>query len=239
MNYQVFSDYEALSAHASQFILDYVRQKPTATICVASGETPLLTFQKIVQNAQPNDFAQVTFVALDEWVGIAPDNAGSCRSYIDEPLIKPLNISTERISFFDGLADDLEAECQRVNDFIASKGGLDIIMVGIGMNGHLGLNEPGTFFDTYAHVSDLEEVTASVGQKYFQSETPLTQGITVGLKHFLEAKVAIVLANGEKKRGIIQRVLEEEPNEKLPASALKLHANSHLWIDAAAADLTI
>ncbi len=234
MNYQIFATYDALSAHASQFILDYVRQKPTATICVASGETPLLTFQKIVANAKPEDFEQATFVALDEWVGIAPDNAGSCRSYIDGPLIKPLVISPERISFFDGLADDLEAECQRVNDFIASKGGLDIIMVGIGMNGHLGLNEPGTPFDTYAHVSELEEVTASVGQKYFQSETPLTQGITVGLKHLLEAKVAIVLANGEKKKGIIQRVLEEPVSENLPASALKLHSNSHLWVDASA-----
>ena len=138
------------------------------------------------------------------------------------------------MSFFDSLADDLEAECQRVNDFIASKGGLDIIMVGIGMNGHLGLNEPGTPFDTYAHVSALEEVTASVGQKYFQSETPLTHGITVGLKHLLEAKVAIVLANGEKKKGIIQRVLEESVSEKLPASALKLHSNSYLWVDSAA-----
>jgi galactosamine-6-phosphate isomerase len=107
-------------------------------------------------------------------------------------------------------------------------------MVGIGMNGHLGLNEPGTSFDTYAHISELEEVTASIGQKYFQSETPLTQGITVGLKHFLEAKVAIVLANGAKKKGIIQRVLEEPVSESLPASALKLHSNSYLWVDESA-----
>lgn len=234
MNYQVFSTYDALSEHASQFILNYVRQKPDATICVASGETPLLTFQKIVANAKPEDFQQATFVGLDEWVGIAPDNAGSCRSYIDGPLIKPLGIALDRVSFFDSLADDLEAECQRVNDLIASKGGLDIIMVGIGMNGHLGLNEPGTSFDTYTHISDLEEVTASVGQKYFQSETPLTQGITVGLKHLLEAKVAIVLANGEKKKGIIQRVLDEPVSEILPASALKMHSNSYLWVDTGA-----
>lgn len=234
MNYHVFPTYEALSTHASQFILDYVRQNPTATICVASGETPLLTFQKIVANTQPGDFDQVTFVALDEWVGIAPDNAGSCRSYIDAPLIKPLGISPDRVSFFDGLAPDLKAECQRVNDFIANKGGLDIIMVGIGLNGHLGLNEPGSSFESYAHVSELEEVTASVGQKYFQSETRLTQGITVGLKHFLEAKTAIVLANGPRKKDIIKRVLEEPISESLPATALKLHSNGHLWVDAAA-----
>lgn len=234
MNYHVFDDYEALSEHASEFILNYVRQKPTATICVASGETPLLTFQKIVAKAQPGDFDQATFVGLDEWVGISPDNPGSCRSYIDGPLIKPLGIPAERVSFFDSLTDDLTAECNRVNEFIASRGGLDVIMVGIGMNGHLGLNEPGTSFETYAHVSDLEEVTASVGQKYFESNTPLTQGITVGLRHLLEAKVAIVIANGAKKKAIIERVLNEPVGENLPASALKLHANSYLWVDAAA-----
>lgn len=234
MNYQVFDTYEALSHYAAQFVLEYVRQHPTATICVASGQTPMLTFQTIVAQAQPEDFDQVTFIGLDEWVGIEPSNPGSCRAYIDAPLITPLGISPERISFFDGLAEDLEAECQRVNELIASKGGLDIIMVGIGMNGHLGLNEPGTSFDTYAHISQLEEVTASVGQKYFQSETPLTQGITVGLKHFLEAKTAIVLANGNGKQNIIKRVLDEPVHEGLPASALKMHSNGHLWVDSAA-----
>ncbi|MFN8345810.1 MAG: glucosamine-6-phosphate deaminase [Spirosomataceae bacterium] len=234
MNYRIFPDYDSLSSHAAQFILTYVRQKPDAIICVASGETPLLTFQKIVADAQPGDFDRVTFVALDEWVGIAPDNPGSCRSYIDGPLITPLGIPAERVSFFNSLTDDLEAECRRVNAFIADKGGLDIIMVGIGMNGHLGLNEPGTSFDTYAHVSELEPVTASVGQKYFLSDTPLTHGITVGLRHFAEAKVAIVLANGPRKKEIIKRVLEEPVSEKLPASALKLHTNSHLWVDEAA-----
>ena len=110
MNYQVFADYDALSEQAAQTILALVRQKPDAVICVASGETPLGTFQRVVANAQAGDFDRVTFVALDEWVGIAPDNAGSCRHYIEQPLIKPLKIPAERVSFFDGLATDLAAE---------------------------------------------------------------------------------------------------------------------------------
>jgi galactosamine-6-phosphate isomerase len=171
---------------------------------------------------------------LDEWVGISPDNPGSCRAYIEPYLTLPLNIPAERVSYFDALSADLEAECARVNDLIAAKGGLDIIMVGIGLNGHLGLNEPGTSFDTYAHVSELEPITASVGQKYFTNETTLSQGITVGLKHFLEAKVAIVLANGSRKKDIIGRVINEPVSEALPASLLKIHANGHLWVDEAA-----
>lgn len=234
MQYQVFADYDALSDHTAQFILQLVRQKPDAVICVASGETPLGTFQKVVANAQPHDFDRVTFVALDEWVGIDAANPGSCRHYIEKPLIKPLKIPAERVSFFDGMAADLAAECKRVDDFIAQKGGLDLIVVGIGMNGHIGLNEPGSSFDAYAHISDLEEVTATVGQKYFESNTPLTQGITLGLRHFLQAKAAIVIANGARKQDIIGRVLYEPISEQLPASVLYLHANGYLWVDEAA-----
>lgn len=234
MNVKIFADYESLSEHAAQYVIDYVRQKPDATICVASGETPMLTFKKIVEKAQPHDFDQVTFVALDEWVGISPDNPGSCRAYIEPYLTQPLGIPAERVSYFDALASDLQTECDRVNALIASKGGLDIIMVGIGLNGHLGLNEPHTPFDTYAHVSTLAPITVAVGQKYFSGETSLSQGITVGLRHFLEAKVAIVLANGVRKKEIIGRVINEPVSPALPASILKLHPDSHLWIDEAA-----
>jgi len=234
MQYQVLADYDALSDHAAQFILQLVRQKPNAVICVASGETPLGTFQKIVANAQPHDFDHITFVALDEWVGIDAKNSGSCRHYIENPLIEPLKISPDRVSFFDGMATDLAAECKRVNDFIARKGGLDLIIVGIGINGHIGLNEPGSSFESYAHISELEELTATVGQKYFQAETRLTQGITLGLRHFMEAKAAIVIANGSRKKDIIGRVLYEPVREQLPASILHLHANSYLWVDEAA-----
>ena len=234
MNYQVFADYDALSEQAAQTILALVRQKPDAVICVASGETPLGTFQRVVANAQAGDFDRVTFVALDEWAGIAPDNAGSCRHYIEQPLIKPLKIPAERVSFFDGLATDLAAECARVNRFIAERGGLDLIIVGIGVNGHIGLNEPGSAFDLYAHVSELEAVTTTVGQKYFVGQTTLTQGITLGLRHFLEAKTAIVIANGSRKQAIIGRVLHESVSEALPASVLKQHPNAFLWVDAAA-----
>ncbi len=238
MNFQIFDSHEAVSGRTAQFVLDLVRQKPNALICVPSGDTPRLTFQKIVQMAQPIDFEQVMFVALDEWVGIAPDNVGSCRYIVENELIKGLHLRPEQVHYFDGLSNDLAAECQKTNDLIASHSGLDLMLVGLGMNGHIGLNEPNTPFDTYAHVSELAEVTVSVGQKYFDVQTTLKQGVTVGLRHLQEAKTVVLIATGERKAEIVERVCSEQISEKLPASILKQHKNSYLWVDKAAAKLT-
>ena len=233
MHFQVFESHEAVSERTAQFVLDLVRQKPHALICVPSGDTPRLAFQKIVSMAQPTDFEQVMFVALDEWVGIAPDNVGSCRYIVENELIKGLHLRPEQVHYFDGLSNDLAAECQKTNDLIALHGGLDLMLVGLGMNGHIGLNEPDTPFDSYAHVSDLAEITVRVGQKYFDGHTILRQGMTVGLRHLQEAKTVILIATGEKKAEIVARVRTEDSSQKLPASILKQHENSYFWVDKA------
>jgi glucosamine-6-phosphate isomerase len=233
MHFQVFESHEAVSERTAQFVIDLVRQKPDALICVPSGDTPRLAFRRIVQMAKPNDFEQVMFVALDEWVGISLDNVGSCRYIVENELIKGLNIRPEQIRYFDGLSADLAAECALTNEVIAQHGGLDLMLVGLGMNGHIGLNEPHTSFDTYAHVSELAEITISVGQKYFDGKTTLKQGITVGLRHLQEAKTVILIATGTKKTEIVKRVRSEEISESLPASILKQHQNSYLWVDQA------
>ncbi|MFN4146278.1 MAG: glucosamine-6-phosphate deaminase [Runella sp.] len=235
MTFQIFKNYDTLSQGATYAVLNLLCQKPNATICVASGFTPSLTYKKIVQQGRPEDFREVVFIGLDEWVGIPPHNKGSCRYFVERKLTAPLNIPAERVRFFDALAQDLEAECERMNDFIAARGGLDLMLVGVGLNGHIGLNEPGTPFDTYCHVSQLDPLTATVGQKYFKSETPLTQGITLGLRHFLEAKQAIILASGVQKADIIQKILATPPTEALPATIYKKHPNAYLWADRKAA----
>ena len=236
MNFQIFDTYETLSESTASFILDYVRKKPDALICVPSGDSPRLAFQKIVAAAQPKDFEQVTVVALDEWVGIPPENKGSCRYLIENDFVKSLNLRPDQFYYFDGMSQDLEAECTKINQLIAKHGGLDIMFVGLGINGHIGLNEPGSSFQDYAHVSELAESTISVGQKYFSSQTALTQGITIGLKHLLEAKIVILIANGIKKTNIVKRIQNETVSEQLPASILKLHPNAYFWVDEAAAN---
>ena len=224
-------NHEELSLYTAQYLVDFIQKKPDATLVLTSGDTPKLVYQKMVNLGKNLDFSQVTFIGLDEWVGIPPESEGSCRYIVEENLLKPLGISPQNYTFFDGLANDLQAECERIDNLIFSKGGLDLILVGIGLNGHIGLNEPNSSFDNYCHVSDLAEMTIKVGQKYFTESTPLSKGITVGLKHLLEAKTAILLASGENKADIISQTLHHEINEELPSTIFRLHSNSYLFLD--------
>src|SRR5690606_10873883 len=194
----IYKDYETLSLHAADAIIELVKQKPDAVLCLATGDSPRLTYDTIVERVTREniDFGQCSFVGLDEWVGIPPENEGSCHYFFYKHLFNPLHISAEKIHLFDALSTDLDHECRKMNESISTLVGIDLIFVGIGINGHIGLNEPGVPADRYAHVVDLEEVTRTTGQKYFTQQTPLTQGITLGLNHFMEARKAILIANG-------------------------------------------
>jgi glucosamine-6-phosphate isomerase len=234
MKISVFKDQEALSEAVADYIIDLVQTNPKATMVLTSGSTPILAYQKIAHKSNKKDFENVTIIGLDEWVGISAESEGSCRFIVEENLLKPLQIPATNFTFFNSLSEDLSSECVRIDKLIFENGGLDFIIVGLGPNGHIGLNEPGSSFDAYCQVTDLEEITVVTGQKYFNTNTPLTQGITVGLKHLLEAKTAMVMANGEAKSEIIGRMVNEEISESLPATILRKHKNGLLWIDEAA-----
>ncbi len=237
MQTQTFKNPETLATHTANYIIDLVKSKPNATLILTSGDTPVLTYKKIVEFASPADFEQVTIIGLDEWVGIPATSEGSCRYIVEENLLKPLGINPNQYTFFDSMSPNLESECKRVDELLFSKGGADMIIVGVGVNGHIGLNEPGYSFENYCHVSELADVTIQIGQKYFKESTPLTQGITIGLKHLLEAKVAILIATGERKAEVLKQTIDQEPRVELPSTVFKLHKNSFLWIDEAAAQL--
>lgn len=236
MQVQTFPSYDALSRHTAEYIANLVNRKPTATLCLASGETPIGTFHEMVRLAQSGqvDFGQCTFIGLDEWIGFGPEDEGSCAYYLYRDLFGPLNIRPEQIHYFNAKALDLPAECLRIDAAIAERGGLDLILVGIGMNGHIALNEPGTPFTLYAHVSELAEVTVQVGQKYFTQSTPLSKGITLGLQHLMEAHEVILMANGSRKAAVIRHALQGPVTEELPASIIQRHPNAYVWLDAEA-----
>ncbi|AFK05284.1 glucosamine/galactosamine-6-phosphate isomerase [Emticicia oligotrophica DSM 17448] len=237
MQIDKFENAEKLALHTANYIIELVKNKPNATLILTSGDTPVITYRKIVELANPKDFAQVTIIGLDEWVGVPSASEGSCRFIVEENLLKPLGINESQFTFFDSMSNDLQNECKRVDDLLFSKGGADLMLVGVGVNGHIGLNEPGTSFDKYCHVSELAEITISIGQKYFKQSTQLTQGITIGLKHLLEAKSAVLIATGERKAEVLKTLVESEPNVDFPATVFKLHSNSYVWIDESAAQL--
>jgi glucosamine-6-phosphate isomerase len=235
----IYPDYQSMSLAAADRVLALLANKPNAVICLPSGSTPLGMFQTLAAANQKGmaDFSKCIFIGLDEWIGMGADDNGSCRDLLDKDFLKPIGLRENQIVFFDGKAIDPQAECDRVNKVVASLGGLDLIVLGVGMNGHLALNEPGTPWDTYAHISELETVTKEVGQKYFEKPTVLTKGITVGIKHILESKTAILLASGSSKAEVIKRALAFPVTATFPATALQNHLNAELILDEDAASL--
>lgn len=238
MHLHIFADYQRLSRAVADVIRDYIIKTPDALVCLASGHSPMGVFECLVKDIQSKtlDVSQCTFVGLDEWVGIAPDQDGSCREMMDKFFFEPAGISKNQIAFFDALALDLQKEADRINALIESRQGLDIMLVGVGTNGHIAMNEPGTPFTIAAHISTLAEETKAVGQKYFTNATELDKGITLGLKHVAEARLPILIANGKKKNDILKKAFTVTPSPEIPASIFQTIAQGLVMLDAEAGD---
>ena len=207
MELKVYPGYTALSDAIADATIELIKAKPNAVICFASGNTPRLTCQLLVQKAksQQVDTGKIVFIGLDEWVGIPPSNEGSCHYFFQHEVFEPLNLSPAQRHLFDAMSNNLDNECRKMDAVIAANGDIDLMIVGIGMNGHIGFNEPGVSFNNYSHVIDLDETTLTVGQKYFKTTVALQLGITLGLQHLLESKKAILIANGNKKAEVIKK----------------------------------
>lgn len=240
MELKIYKDHNELSAAAADIIFDCVKNKPEALLCFATGDSPKLAYQLFVEKAieESLDLTGCFFIGLDEWVGISPDNTGSCHWYLNEYIFKPLNIDSSQFHLFNALAKNEEEECRKMNKLISTNG-IDLAVVGVGMNGHIGFNEPGTDIHSLAHAAELDEITRTVGQKYFENEVTITKGITVGLKQLLEAETLLMLANGKKKGPVIKKVVEENISVNFPATLIRQHKNGFLIIDnEAASELT-
>lgn len=232
-------DYESMSKVTAERIVEVIRNKPDALLCLAAGDTPRLAYSMIgaIAAGKDADLSKCKFVSLDEWVGIPPENEGSCQFFLRSVVFEPLKIDEDRIHLFNAMSNDTGGECAKMDRFIRNNGGIDLIVVGIGRNGHIGFNEPGTPFEKYSHVVELDAVTTAVGQKYFNEKTTLTKGITLGLQHLLDAKEAILIANGEKKADVIKKSAEDGISVDMPASVIRKHNNAVVIVDEEAASL--
>ncbi|MBC1425052.1 glucosamine-6-phosphate deaminase [Listeria seeligeri] len=222
----------------SKKIIEIVKEKPTSLICIAGGDTPLLTIEALIKANQAGelDFSKTKFVGLDEWVGLGRETKGSCIQTLYDAFFDRLeNVSSDQICFFDGQTADFEAECARVDAFIEACGGIDFILLGIGLNGHIGFNEPFVPVDVNCHVVELDNVTKRVMSKYFDTDLPLTHGISLGMQQILTAKEIYLVATGEKKAEIVQQVIEKEPTVSIPATLVK-QAIATFVLDEAAAN---
>ncbi|MFZ9660514.1 MAG: glucosamine-6-phosphate deaminase [Chitinophagaceae bacterium] len=226
MKHVTLSDYEKMSEHCADIIVDELKKNPHLVLCMASGHTPTRTCELLVEKIKKEhiDTSGLTFIGLDEWVGLSPDNEGSCHYYFQHQLIHPLGLQSHQFHLFDAMSEDLQRECEKM-DAVIEQNGIDIMIVGIGINGHIGFNEPGIPFTNKCHVAQLEDITKEVGQKYFSGETQLDKGITIGFHHLMNAKQVILLANGIKKATVIKEAIMGPVSASFPASIMQIHAN--------------
>jgi galactosamine-6-phosphate isomerase len=238
---KVFVDdsYEASSVHAADDLIERVKSVSNPVICTASGDSPAGLYKRIVEKVQKKqlDVSTWFFLGLDEWVGMNGSDEGSCRYHLDRQLFGPLQIPEERICFFDGRSKDPQAECRRIETFIQEHNGIDATILGLGINGHVGMNEPGTSAQIRSHVAELHDTTKQVGQKYFKNEHTLMQGFTLGLATLMESKHIMLLISGRHKATITQRIFDEEISEQLPATLLRNHPSFSVYLEPASAQM--
>ncbi len=239
MQINIAADYETLSKNAAADLISLVAHKDNPLVCIASGDSPAGLYRELVKkvNQHELDVRTWNFLGLDEWVGLNGIDEGSCRFHLDNQFFKPLQISPDKILFVDGRSDDLLHQCDMVERSIQSQGGIDVAVVGLGMNGHIGMNEPGTPVGQRTHIARLDALTIQVGQKYFQKAQPLSEGITLGLGTLMDAKYVLLVVNGSKKASIVKAVLEGPITEHVPGSLFRQHPRFLVYLDKEAASM--
>jgi 6-phosphogluconolactonase/glucosamine-6-phosphate isomerase/deaminase len=202
--------------------------------CLASGSTPQKSYRQFAELLD-NDPAirKLKIVSLDEWVGIERTSEGSCYQMLNRDLFSLASIEDNQVEFFDGMSPNLQQECTRIDRFIEDHP-ITFSLMGVGMNGHIGLNEPGCPVLAHSSIVDLSETTREVAQKYFRESTVLEKGITLGLHQITDSKRVIVAITGARKADIV-RELFTNPSARLPAQELCAYPHIDFFLDAEAA----
>lgn len=221
-------DYTDLSRKAANVISAQVILKPHAVLGLATGSTPVGTYKQLIEWYKKGDidFSSVTSINLDEYVGLTGDNEQSYRFFMNEHLFRHININLERTHVPNGVATDLEAECRRYDALMEEVGGIDLQLLGIGHNGHVGFNEPGQAFEKTTHIVELGESTIQANARFFESIDDVPrQAITMGIKSIMQAKKLLLVANGPDKKEIVEKALHGPVTPSVPASILQFHPN--------------
>lgn len=233
----VCKNYDEMSAAAAEVVADVMKAKPACVLGLATGSTPVGMYKKLIEKNQAGeiDFSQVTSVNLDEYYPIAPDNDQSYRYFMNDNLFDHVNIDKSRTYVPDGMAADPDVACAEYEALVASLGGADIQVLGIGQNGHIGFNEPAQALDVCTHMTGLTESTIRANARFFASEAEVpTKALTMGIGTILSAKKIIILANGAAKHDAVKTMLAGGLDTSCPASMLNLHADVTVVCDEAA-----
>lgn len=227
-------DYTQMSRVAANLISAQVIMKPNCVLGLATGSTPIGIYEQLIRWYEKGDldFSQVTTINLDEYKGLAPDNDQSYRYFMDTHLFNSINIRKECTYVPDGLEPDSAKACADYNKIIADCGGIDLQLLGLGLNGHIGFNEPGSAFEKETHCVNLTESTIQANSRFFDSmDLVPKQAYTMGIKTIMQAKKIVIVVNGKAKAQIVKDAFFGPITPKVPASVLQLHNDVTLVAD--------
>lgn len=235
MKVRIEKDYNDLSKVAGKILIDAISKNPEIVLGLATGSTPMGMYQEIIKAHKENnlDFSNVKSFNLDEYVGLSGDNSQSYEYFMKKNFFNHINIKRENIFVPDGKAENLEQYCKKYDEMIENAGGIDIQILGVGENGHIAFNEPDHYLFTGTSVVNLTKETVKVNSRFFENaeEVPST-AITMGMGGILKAKKIILLANGKRKKHVIQKLLNENKvSTMFPVSFLLLHPDVTVIVD--------
>lgn len=219
-------NYETLSRISANIIAAQVVSKPDCVLGLATGSSPLGTYKNLAAYCKSGDvdFSEVTSVNLDEYAGLDGENDQSYRYFMNNNLFYHINIDLDRTFVPSGIADNLVEEGKKYDELIESLGGIDLQLLGIGLDGHIGFNEPDEFFTKETHPVKLDESTIEANARFFESEADVPrEAITMGMGAIMNAKKVLLIANGMNKKEIVEKAFFGPITPQVPASILQLH----------------
>lgn len=238
MKLNIFANQEQLHEAAAQTIIELLRQKPDAVLGLATGGTPVGIYEALAAAVRRGEvsFARATTFNLDEYVGLPPGHPESYRFYMEQHLFRHIDIPPEQTHIPDGNAPELERECERYERLLETAGRIDLMLLGLGHNGHIGFNEPGRVLHSRTHVAVLHPQTRKANARFFRTpeEVP-TRAITMGLGSILKARTILLVVKGADKADIVHRALTGPLTTECPASLLQLHPHLVVMLDEEAA----
>lgn len=230
-------DYDDMSRKAAAIIAAQVTLKPNGVLGLATGSSPIGTYDNLVEKYERGelDFSGISTVNLDEYRGLDRDNDQSYCFFMNKHLFDRVNIDKSNTNVPDGTQADADKECRRYEELIASLGGVDLQLLGIGHNGHIGFNEPAEIFDKMTHCVDLAESTIEANKRFFASADDVPkQAFSMGIGTIMQAKKILIVASGEDKAEIIAKAFFGQVTPRVPASILQMHQDVIVVADAAA-----
>lgn len=230
-------DYDALSEKASEILAEKLQKLSNPVLGLATGSTPEGLYQKLIKKFEQGDisFKHAISFNLDEYVGLKEEDPNSYRYYMNEKLFNHVDIPQDKTYVPRGDAADPEKACSDYEGKIKEAGNIDIQVLGMGLNGHIGFNEPNTPFTSETHIVDLDDSTRAANARFFNSlEDVPTQAMTMGIATIMKSKAILLLVSGEKKAETLAKVIQGNVSEALPATVLQRHPNVTIIADEAA-----